>query len=78
MRRYSRAILFLSTRTGAAGGAAGDGGVVGPGLEHGLLVIGVDGALLAGQQAGAHLDAAGPKGKGGSQPAGRQRCRRRR
>ena len=27
----------------------------------------MDGALLAGQQAGAHLDAAGPKGKGGGE-----------
>ena len=48
----------------AADGAAGDHGVGVLGLEDGLLVVFVDGALLACQEAGAHLDAAGAQGEG--------------
>ena len=49
---------FFSTRTGAPHDAAGDDGVTVLGLEQRGLVVGVDGALLACQQAGAHLHAA--------------------
>ena len=51
--------LVLQGSDRAADGAAGDHRITVLGLQHSLLVIGVDGALLAGKQTGAHLDAAG-------------------
>ncbi len=59
-------ILFFRHRTGAAHRAAGDHGVGILGLQNGLLVVVVNGALDTGQQAGAHLDAAGTQCEGGS------------
>ena len=46
---------------------AGDHGVPVLGLEDGLLIVLVDGALLAHQQAGAHLGSNGTQGVGGQQ-----------
>ena len=47
-----------------ADGAARDSGVAVLGLQKGLLVIFMDGALPACQQAGAHLNTAGPQSEG--------------
>ena len=65
--------VFQNTDGGAAD-AAGHDGVTVLGPEEGRFVVFVDGALLAHQQAGAHLSTAGPQRKG--LPAGGHRqCR---
>lgn len=56
--------LVLQHPHGTADGAAGYGGVAVLGLQQGQLIVLVNGALLAHQEAGAHLDAAGPQGQG--------------
>ena len=62
-------LVFQKTH-GRAPNAPGHGGGAVPGLEQGLLVVGVDRALRADQQAGAQLSAAGAQGEGGQQLAG--------
>ena len=61
---------------GGSPDASGDDGIAVPGLEKRRFVVGVNGAFLAHQQAGAHLNAAGAqRQRGGHLPSVRNAAR---